>query len=109
MYTRLNSKRLPTVVLKTENEYEIANDKSCVLMKGTIGEQGILLGPITCSKHAVHVYRNPLLGENFQIITPDDGSVELNTKIAKNKLELAQELDYHFKVFIVRVDLPPEF
>lgn len=106
MYTRLNSKRLPTMVLRTENEYEIAKDKSCVLIKGQVEDGKLLVGPIATNRHAVHVYRNPALGQSFDIITPDDGVIELDTKVSKAKIEGAEDLEYHYKVFIVRIDLP---
>lgn len=109
MYTRLNSTRLPTMVIKTENKYEIAKDKSCVLIKGEIVDGKLQVGPIATNRHAVHVYRNPALGQSFDIITPDDGLVELDTKITKAKMEGAEELKWHYKVMIVRIDLPPMF
>lgn len=115
MYTRLNSRRMPSMVLRTDNEWEIAEDKSCVLIRGdllsnvddgTAKPTGLITSPICTERHAVHVYMNPKLGSGFQIITPDDGPVDL-VKPAKNKLSAADDLEWHYKVFIVRVDLPP--
>ena len=107
MYTRLTSKWLPLRVLKTENKYEIAKDKSCVLIKGEVIEGVLVVGPVRIERHAVQVYRNPALGQSFSIITPDDGTVELDTRVVKSKQEGMEDLDYHFKIFICRVDLPP--
>lgn len=105
MYSRLISRSLPGRVLLTENEYEISADKSCVLIKGEVVDGQLQVGPIATTRHAAQVYRNPALGHSFQIITPDDGPVELNAQITKKRLEEADALAYHYKVFINLVDV----
>lgn len=107
MYSRLTSNWLPAKVLKTEMSYTTANDKSCVLIKCEADEDGnLLVGPVATATHAVHVYRNPELGlAPVQIITPDDGPVTLNAP-TKAKQKIAGDLDWHYKIFIVRVDNP---
>lgn len=107
MYVRLTSRRFPTAVIKTENEYTISEDKSCALIKGSIEDGKLVVGSVTANRHAIHVYRNPELGgSSFQIITQDDGPVKLNTKISKTAADKAEDLDYHYKLFLVRVDVP---
>ena len=77
-----------------------------MLMSGQVNEDNqVLVGPITTKTHAVHVLMNPVLGNSFQIITPDDGEVYLGSP-TKAKAALMPELDWHYKVFIVRIDLP---
>lgn len=106
MYTRINSRRMPTMVVSTESPWEIAEDKSCILMKAEPDGSGDYTSPkLSTTRHCVHVLSNPALGGKFQIITPDDGSVEL-PGFAKSKYNLVGDLDWHYKVFIVRVDLP---
>lgn len=103
MYTRLNSRRMPSMVLRTDCEWELANDKSCVLLQANQTEDG-LKAELSTERHAAHVLLNPALGTGFQIITPDDGVVSLKS-IPKAKQDVA--VDWHYKVFIVRIDLPP--
>ena len=107
MYTRLNSRRMPSMVIGTDNAFTIAKDKSAVLMKGDIDENGdYFIGPICCHRHAVHVLRNPALGGySLEVVTPDDGEYHFRPP-AKNKLKEAEELAWHYKIFIVRIDLP---
>lgn len=106
MYTRLNSRRMPSMVVNTDLEWEIAEDKSCLLVKNPITEDGeFVTGSVSTTRHCVHVYRNPALGQSFQIITPDDGPVFLSGP-TKAKAKDADQLDWHYKIFIVRVDLP---
>ncbi len=107
MYTRLNSRNLPMRVVQTENSYEIAPDKSCLLMSGKFGEESdtFYIGPISTKIHAVHVQMNPKLGNSLQIITPDDGTVAL-TPVSNKKYALAKSLPWQYRVFIVRIDLP---
>ena len=100
MYTRLIGRRTPSLVITTENEWEISTDKAAVLLRAD--ENGARL---QVSRHAVHVYMNPALGNSFEIITPDDGLVTLRAP-SKAKQELMADLEWHYKVFIVRIDLP---
>lgn len=109
MYTRINSNRLPMVVLKTANNWSIASDKSGVNFLGFIGEKSIVLSPIRAEKHGVHLMVNPLLGDHgITVILPDYGDIIPEVKLNKSQLELAAGLEWHFRACIVRIDLPSE-
>lgn len=105
MYVRLNSRRMPSMIVKTDVEWEIAEDKSCMLLKLDLEGDNPTDGIISTERHCAHVYLNPQLGSKFQIVTPDDG-MTLLPSIAKSKQAVAADLPWHYKVFIVRVDLP---
>ena len=109
MYTRINSNRLPMVVLKTENNWSIASDKSGVNFLGFIGEKSITLGPIRADKHGVHILVNQALGQHgITVILPDYGDIISEVKLSKAQLEAAADLDWHFRACIVRIDLPAD-
>ena len=106
MYTRLNSNRLPLVVIKTENEYIISSDKSGVLVKGTLDGGYLSTLPIRLERHAIHVMTNPALGGGLTAYTPDDGEFVAKVRVSKAKEEILDTLDWHFRLAIVRIDLP---
>jgi len=106
MYTRLNSRRPISMVMDTELEWELAADKSCAVIRLVAEADNTLAGgTITAHRHCLHVYRNPAYGQSLQIITPDDGPVELALP-SKTKQRIYEDLDWDYKVFLVRVDMP---
>lgn len=108
MYVRLNNRSMPTRVLVTDNEYTLSEDKASVLLAGSVDDDGnFVVGPVASKVHALHVQMNPELGSSLQIITPDDGPVEL-AKPTKSKLPLVEGLFWTHRIFFVRVDLLPQ-
>lgn len=107
MFTRLTSRRFPSLVMETENGWSISADMSSVLIQANKQEDGSLdVKPIRAKKHALLVYRNPVLGlAPVQIITENDGLVDL-VQPSKKSILGAGELDWHYKIFIVRVSFP---
>jgi hypothetical protein len=110
MYLRLTSNLMPRDVLGSlpnNAQYERSPDKSAVYLRGILSDQGqFMIDPITVQRHAVHVVRHPKLGAPcVQIITTDDGPTEL-APIPKSKFNLLDELPYHYRVHLMRVDMP---
>lgn len=104
MYTRLSSRRLPSLVLQTENTWEVSPDKGSVWLKGEVVDGEYVIGPISCKTHAVHVVRNPALGPySLEVVTPDDGVYEFK-KPAKSKLAILDSLDWHYRLHFVQID-----
>lgn len=102
MYIRLTSRRFPSDVLTTDNEWSISKDKSGALI---LADEEMMVAPILIKRHAVHVTRNPALGHYFEIVTEDNGLFNL-PPIPKSKLEIAKDLEWHYKIYFVRVDIP---
>jgi len=98
---------MPSMVVETNAQWKIANDKSSILIKGQINENGdYVVADVKCNRHAIHIQRHPALGGYaLEVVTPDDGVYALKLP-AKNKLDKLEELPYHYRVFIVRIDLP---
>lgn len=108
MYTRLVTKMMPKRVLVTENEYELSADKSSILIKAKLDENGKpFVHPIATKVHAVHVTKHPALGgpATIQLVTPDDGQTELPA-IPKSKVDMLDDLPYHYRILITRIDVP---
>lgn len=107
MYLRLNSSHVPMKWLKTANEYNIAKDKSGILIQGQI-EGGYLRAlPVMVQRNAVHIVPNPKLGFNgFVVATEDDGIYQPEVKLTKARQELAETLDWHFKIMFLPVSVP---
>ena len=107
MYSKLLSNRLALDVLDTENYTRISKDKSCLLVNGVIDPEdgSFSVAPVRVKKHAIHVWMNPELGNSIQIITTDDGFINL-TRPTKSKAANAETLDWHYKIFITLVDNP---
>lgn len=99
------------MVIKTDNDWEIANDKSGILMAGYVSEgpttKTVRTLPIKLDRHAVHVMVNPVLGGGFFAYTPDDGEFVLERRIPKSVMNKLGAIDWHFRLCIVRIDLPP--
>lgn len=109
MYTRLTGRRLPSMVLDTNNEWDISPDKSGVLIKGRLEGPYVVGLPISVTRHAVHLMVNPEIGNrnNIRVFSEDDGEFTPRFTLPKQlSREAVESLDWHFKLFIARVDLP---
>jgi len=104
MYLRITSGRLPLLTLGQDIEYTIAEDKSCVLIRGAKNGHYLETPKLRALKHSLHVALRPELGATYpQILTPIDNEQVLRFRVSETAEELAG-LDYHFKVYINPID-----
>ena len=105
MYTRISSDHIARMVFKTKPEgAEISEDKSSLLLVGEIVDNKLILPEFQLERHAVHVALHPELGGTLSVFTKDSGLVGLVVNLTKAKLATSENLGYHARMFIVRVD-----
>lgn len=106
MYLRMKSTHVAKAMLDHDGEYILAPDGSGLRVMGLL-EGGQLVGrSFRVKKHAVHIVPNPKLGAGVQVATKDDGPIAPALKLSKSQQEIVDELDWHFKIMVIPVDLP---
>jgi len=92
--------------IQSANEYELARDGSGILIQGNLEGTELTALPIEVKRNAVHIVPHPALGVGLQVVTSGDGIVSPQIRLPKSKQDLLANMDWHFKIMFLPVNLP---